>query len=853
MIRISRFGIVWRVGSIGVLCVMGGWLAAQEGQDLATLAVQSNPAVKDAKLAEFFAKDVRPLLKKHCWKCHGNEKSIRGDLSLLSREDLLRGGDSGSAISLEAPDESLFIEAIHYESFEMPPAGKLPAESLRIFERWVKLGAPWTPGQERAEPRKVDDPIAGRIAESVQHWAYQPIRRPPVPALTTEWGRSEIDAFIWNRLQEKNLAPNGPASKTSLLRRAYYNLTGLPPSPQAVREFLADDSARAFERVVDELLESPQYGEHWARHWLDLVRYAETNSYERDSAKPFVWRYRDYVVRSFNSDKPYDQFIREQLAGDELQPRTADSLIATGYYRLGIWDDEPVDRDQALYDELDDVVSTTGQVFLAINIGCARCHEHKIDPLYQEDYYRFLAFFNGVTSYGARGAKAVARNSLRPLASAAETAAHAQAMAAHREELASVTRRMEEIEAIAKRDFVPVEHEEFKHRQHRIPLLKKRVPKIVTQAEFDEYVRLHKRWDQLNRSPPQGLAQALCVTEIGARPRDTHVLIRGNAHAKGKPVEPGFPHVLQVPPPVLPPPAKGAATSGRRKLLADWIASPDNPLTARVIVNRIWQHHFGRGLARNPSDFGVSSTPPTHPPLLDHLASELIAGGWKLKRIHRMIMLSDAYRTSSQHREDAAEIDPGNDRLWRYPLRRLGAESIRDSILAVSGKLNLQMGGPSIYTTIPAEVLAGQSRPGSGWGKSPEDQQARRTIYVHVKRSLIVPLVAAFDGADTDTSCPERFVSTQPTQALLMLNSDFIRKWSRAFAADLARRAGSEVEQQVREGLWRVLQRTPTQQEVARGVEFIERTKIEHGKTPREALEYYCLLLLNLNEFLYFD
>ncbi len=771
--QFARFAAV-----IACLAVTANRLAAQTGSsDPARMAVESNPARRNPRLAEFFRKEVAPLLKQKCWKCHGEESSQRGGLALMSREDVLRGGDSGPAVSLDEPADSLLLEAIRYESYEMPPDGKLTDEQIAVLERWVRSGVPWEPGRERARRRSENaGSVQQRIRDSRGHWAYQPIGDPRPPDVSAPRIENAIDAFVWQRLGEKGLELSDPAEKTALLRRAYYGLIGLPPDPATVRAFLRDDSPRAFEKIVDRLLASPQYGEHWGRHWLDLVRYAETNSYERDAAKPFVWRYRDYVIRSFNEDKPYDRFIREQLAGDELFPDSDDALIATGFYRLGIWDDEPVDRRQSLYDQLDDVVSTTGQVFLGMNIGCARCHEHKIDPIEQADYYRFLAFFNGVTPYGIRDAKSVARFSLRPLPS--------------------------------------------------------------------------QRGGSGETGEPN---QVLCVTEIGSQPRVTHVLIRGSARAEGAEVRPGFPRVLGAESPVLPTPPAGATSCGRRSVLANWIASADNPLTARVIVNRIWQYHFGRGLVRTPNDFGVSSPPPTHPRLLDHLARQLIAGGWRLKRIHRMILLSATYRSAAVHDDRAARLDPANDWFWRFPSRRLQAEAIRDSILAVQGDLNLEMSGPSVFTAMPAAVLAGQSRPGSGWGRSPAGQQVRRTIYVHIKRSLILPVVAAFDGADTDTSCPERFVSTQPTQALLMLNSDFLQQSSRRFAADLQRAAGTDRTACVREGLWRVTQRPPTDAEVARGVAFLERMTERHGVSPEEALRYYCLLLLNLNEFLYLD
>ena len=832
--------------------------AQEDPSHRSTDVVESNPARRDQKLARFFATEIEPLLAKHCRKCHGGDRTPKGGLSLLHREDLLRGGESGPAVSLDDPAASLLLEAVRYESFEMPPDGPLPQEAVAKLERWVRLGLPWTPGKERSSRRPAHSTIADRMARATRHWAFQPIRatRPPSvdgppPSSLPNRSFHPIDAFIARKQKELGVQPVGPADKTVLLRRAYYDLIGLPPTPAEVRAFLEDDSPLAFERVVDRLLASPQYGVRWGRHWLDLVRYAETNSYERDADKPFVWRYRDYVIESFNADKPYDQFIREQLAGDEYLPVTRPARVATGFYRLGIWDDEPVDRQQALYDDLDDIVTTVSQTFLGINIGCARCHDHKIDPVPQADYYRFLAFFNGITRYGVRDRASVARNSLRPLAGDAEVASHNRQVADYRRRLRKISERLAAIEAPVKADFAPVEHEEFKHRQHRLALLKKRVPRLLSPQRFAEYERLCRDREQLERHPPKALEQALCVTEIGSQPRETFVLIRGNVHAKGKRVEPGFPAMLGNDAVGEIPPARHS--SGRRRALAEWIASPQNPLTARVIVNRLWHYHFGRGIVATPSDFGFGGADPTHPELLDYLAAELIRGGWRLKRLHRMIMLSAAYQRASVGNRQAEQVDPGNRTWWRFLPRRLDAESIRDSLLAVTGELNLELSGPSIYVPIPKEVLAGQSRPGSGWGTSPPGQAARRSIFIHLKRSLVPPMLATFDGADTDASCPRRYVSTQPTQALLMLNSRFAQDRSRAFAESLRREAGADVRRQVRLGLWRVLQRPPRTDEVVRGTNLIERLVARHGVSPDKALEYYCLVLLNLNELFYLD
>ena len=571
-----------------------------------------------------------------------------------------------------------------------------------------------------------------------------------------------IDTFIAERLRQKGLPVPKAATRRALIRRVTYDLTGLPPTPEAVEAFVNDPSAQAWENLVDRLLESPHYGEKWGRHWLDLVRFAETNSYETDEAKPNAWRYRDYVIRAFNSDKPYNQFIREQLAGDELPDSGADGLIATGFYRLGIWDNDPADKELALYDQLDDLVATTGQVFLGLTVDCARCHDHKIDPISQREYYSLLAFFRNIHPYRNGGGT----------------------------------------------DEVPL--------------------------------------------PGDKQVKALAVTELGPVAPVTHLLRRGNPGSLVEEVQPGFPGVLGASVPIVTPPASGRS-SGRRRALADWIASPDNPLTARVIVNRVFQHHFGRGLVRTPSDFGVQGSLPTHPELLDWLAGYFIQEGWSLKRLHRLILTSQSYQASATPTAEALKADPANDLFSRFDMRRLTAEEIRDSVLWVGGSGNPRMYGPGMYVALPKEVLASQSVPGKGWGNSPKVEQARRSIYIHVKRSLLSPVLLSFDLAETDRSTPVRFATTQPTQALGMLNGSFFNEQARVLADRIRAEVGSQPRAQVRWALHRVTTRPPSDLEISRGVALLELLTSEEGLGATAALDAFCLLAFNLNEFLYLE
>jgi hypothetical protein len=753
-------------------------------------AAEKPPSAKDI---QFFETKVRPVLADNCFKCHGAAKQ-RGGLRLDSRAELLAGGEHGPALVPGQPEKSLLIRALaHTEKPKMPPSKKLDAQQIADLTQWVKMGAPWPAGESASTSTVRRGPF--QITDKDRaHWAFQPVKRPAIPQVKdTSWATNPIDAFILSRLEAKSLRPNPPATKRELIRRVTYDLTGLPPTPEEVEAFVADPSPRAYETLIDRLLASPRYGEKWGRHWLDLVRFAETNSYERDNPKPNAWRYRDYVIRAFNDDKPYNRFLKEQLAGDELAASgqenadaAVDAIIATGFYRLGIWDDEPSDPELARYDGLDDIITTTGQTFLGLTVDCARCHDHKIDPIAQKDYYRLLGFFRSINHFRNGGPT-------------------------------------DEVRLITDPD----------GRRSTAPLL----PQMKGPG----------------RKKPAPGDTILCVTESGARAPDTFVLQRGNPQARGEKVEPGFPVILRPEAPIIPPPSAGARTTGHRLALASWIASTDNPLTARVMANRIWQYHFGRGIVRSASNFGLQGDRPTHPELLDWLASEFVARGWHMKALHRLILTSNAYRMSARNNAMALAADPANDLFWRFDMRRLSAEEIRDSILAVSGTLNLKMYGPGIYVDIPREVLAGQSRPGYGWGKSSPAEQARRSVYIHVKRSLLTPILESFDVAEPDRSSPVRFASTQPTQALGMMNSEFLNQQAELFSARLRGEAGEDVSKQVRRAICLAMSRPATDAEVRRGVQLIEALRKQDGTSADVALRYYCLVVLNLNAFLYLD
>jgi mono/diheme cytochrome c family protein len=951
---------------------------------------------------QFFESQIRPILVEHCQGCHG-EKKVKAGLRLDSRVSVIAGGDSGPAVVPGKPEESPLVAAIRYQGPEMPPKGKLPKRQVEALTQWVMMGAPW-PGGEKPAPAAAE-PASGirkpgyAVTDADRaHWSFRPLKRPSTPS--TSGSTQPIDAFLQAGLESKGLKANPPASKQELIRRVSYDLTGLPPTPDEVDAFEADHSPDAFAKLVDRLLESPHYGEKWGRHWLDLVRFAETNSYERDGVKPNAWRYRDYVIRSFNADKPYDRFIKEQLAGDELPDGGPEALTATGYYRLGLWDDEPVDRDQSRYDGLDDIVATTGQVFLGLTVDCARCHDHKLDPIPQKDYYRFLSFFQNVNHYRNGGPtdeatlfpndqahqefdRAIAeiqkkRNEVQAKVSEidAEFLAASEKSRGGKVETAEIddltyrfyrdtfdklpnfdALKAEDVGKLPKGKFdlaprsrddsigfvyegtliVPKDgdytffldsddgsrltvegkkvveydgiHGEGDVQSAKVKLKAGRVPirldyfqrgngfgltvawsgpdfehrrlsaanpgesegkakgltpnelareirrdgvKFLGEAKVKQYRELRRELDELKtRKAPAD--RALVVTEAGSVAPETYLLLRGNPHSLGEPVEPAFLQVVSTSAPKIPTPSSGAKTTGRRTVLADWIASPENPLTARVMANRVWQYHFGRGIVRSSSNLGTQGDRPTHPELLDWLASELISNGWRLKSLHRVILNSDAYKMSSKPDPKGLAADPMNDRFWRFDMRRLTAEEIRDSILMVSGTLNPKMFGPGIYPEIPMEVMAGQSVPGAGWGKSSSEDQNRRSVYVHVKRSLILPILESFDLAETDRSSPVRFATTQPTQALGMLNGMFMNRQARQLADRLKREAGPDTANQVDQAFRLVTGRKATERERKRGVALIASLQDRNGATAEQALGSFCLVVLNLNEFLYLD
>jgi cytochrome c553 len=807
------------------------------------LAAIATTALASASLAlaadkVSFAREIKPLLARRCLSCHGLEMS-EGGLRLDSREGAVVELDSGAhAVVPGDVDASELLARVSAadESLRMPPEGKpLAAEEIAALASWIAAGAEWE-----------------------KHWAFVPPKQQALPEVKrTDWIANPIDAFILAPLEALQLAPAPRADRRTLALRAYYNLTGLPPTESQLGEFLADQSPDAWPRLIDRLLASPHYGEQWARHWLDVVRFAETNSFERDGAKPAAWRYRDYVIRSFNDDKPYDQFVREQLAGDELDELTPEGIIATGYYRLGIWDDEPADPVQSRADEMDDLISTTSQAFLGLTVGCARCHDHKIDPIPQTDYYGLAAFFADVTPYADIHERDPKRYSLWDMSSPDQRRQRSKLQ----EKLDLVRKALTAIEEVGVGRMAGAD-QEIARTADRTRLLAAKLEQYLNISEWQLYQerveQVRAAQAELDRLPQYDAALALAMCE--PRPPATHVAQRGNPHVPGEVVEPHFPAMFAQPAPVIPAAAEGARSAGRRRVLAEWIASSENMLTARVIVNRVWQHHFGRGIVRSANNFGELGDAPTHPELLDWLALWLVEHDWQLKPLNRLIMTSSAYQmastissATSASAERALAIDPTNDLFWRFDMRRLSGEEIRDSMLAASGQLNRAQYGPSVYPAMPAEVLSTQSRPGDGWGSSTPDQQCRRSVYIFVKRSLLHPLMTAFDFPDVDSSCEARFVTTQPAQALALLNSELANEQAAKFAERVAADVPGDARKQIARAIELALLRPATEAEIEEGLVLFEKLTQEHGLEPPHALRYWCLAVLNLNELIYLD
>jgi hypothetical protein len=1039
--------MVNRVATIFILTLLA-WSPAARGAD-------------SAAGTDFFEQKIRPLLVSRCYECHSaSAKKLKGNLLLDSRDGWSRGGEGGPVVVPQKPDDSRLIQAVRYDhELKMPPKGKLPQAEVEALVEWVKLGAPDprvgpAPAVAAQQKKGID------LEEGKKLWSLQPLARRAPPAVKeAAWCRTPVDRFVLEKLEQKGIAPNAPIDRRKLIRRAYFDLHGLPPTPQEVEQFLADASSDAYEKLIDRLLASPRYGERWASYWLDVARFAESDGFEHDYDRPHAYHYRDFVIRALNDDLPYDKFVKWQLAGDEYEPDNPLAMMATGFLTAGVFPTQITEKEfeSTRYNQLDDMVATTGVAFLGLTVGCARCHDHKFDPIPTADYYRLTATFtkavrsdieldlstpaqrrDALIAYEARraelkakveaferdelpgrfdqhlaqvkqsgGVKAAAWSVLDvtdiktggtaftklPDGSLLRTgkdtpAAETYTFTAHTDATGITAIRLEALahESLPKHgpglapngNFVlgaveitaaraagsakPVElsvvkatatHQQntgnlsvaatldedpktgwavdnggigkdqaavfelsepvgfpggtvltfrmrFEHpnKQHAIgrprlsittdspvppvrtasavadppgeiaDLLNRAIASPLDGPALDkarrwylgtlpEYQKLRTDLASHEASGPAKQTVKVQITSEGLPPvknhaddrgyphfyPQTYLLRRGDPNLKAEPVTQSFLQVLmrngatasrwQSPPP------PGARTSYQRRALAEWLTDVDTgagALAARVAVNRLWQHHFGRGIVATPSDFGTRGAPPTHPELLDYLASELVNGGWRLKPLHRLLMLSSAYQASSAYDPAKAALDPDNLLLWRRPQRRLEAEAVRDTMLSVSGLLDPKMYGPG--TLDPAS--------------------RRRSVYFTVKRSNLIPMMVVFDAPEALTPIADRSTTTIAPQALLLMNNPQVREYAKALAKHCAPDAQTPTDAAVRSAYQIALSRPPTEAELSEAVAFIggqakayEESRQADGKPL--ALADFCQAMMCLNEFVYVE
>ncbi len=875
----------------------------------------------DPAATEFFEKRIRPVLVERCYPCHGPAVAQPlGGLRLSSREGLRRGGDSGPALVPGDPDASRLIRAIRYTDprLQMPPKGKLDSQQILDFENWVRMGAPDPRSGEstEAKPRNID------FARARRHWAFQPLQAtPPPPVRDARWPRGAIDRYLLARLEEKGLRPAPPADKRALLRRVWLDLTGLPPTVGETEAFLADASPQAFARVVDRLLGSPHYGERWARHWLDLVRYAETDGHEFDQDKPNAWRYRDYVIRAFNQDVPYARFLTEQLAGDLLAERrvTPDGLIdettvATGFYWLGEIINTPVDTYQALADRIDNQIDVLGKAFLGLTVACARCHDHKFDPIPMSDYYALAGFLRSSRlRQAAADAPAVTERVRAALPDRPALPAPAKP---------ALDGRYEVFEDFSRPDFGSwlrtglafgdsptggVAHSGrygnaltgilvsrqflIKQRYLHVRLAGRGLVRLFAD-EYTNGVRTLRggeemAWKTIDARMGQGNLAHLEIADLSpeefiaverivfsdakeppanegptppppvpirmavppahfamatadGEPQDVPVHVRGNPRNLGAARPRAFLTLFSggEQPPIV-------SGSGREEL-ARRLLRDAAPLVARVMVNRVWQHHFGEGLVRTPDNFGLTGDRPTHPALLDYLARRFIEQGWSLKQLHREMLLSAAYQMSSRPAASRAELaDPRNELLHRMPVRRLEAEALRDQMLAVAGTLDRRLFGPPVPVYLSPYMDGDpRSKPPGG----PLDGLGRRSLYINVRRNYLPDQMLTFDFPPPITTMGKRGVSTVAPQALYLMNNELPHLEARRWATRVAREERDPAAR-VRRMYLEAFARPPAPRETQEALAFFAEVR---RRFPRaNPLVEFAHVLFNSAEFLY--
>ena len=875
-----------------------------------TLSLASTFALTAADFAA-----IKPLLEQQCAACH-SEKAKTSGFSIATLESLVRGGNKhGQAVIAGHPESSPLIKMLKGELQPAMPMGKpLDPETIAKFETWVRALSTGQAGARKQEWR----------------WPFEKPTRSPLPEVQNDaWVRSPVDRFILARLDKAGLRPAPEASRRTLARRLYLDLVGIAPTPAELDAFLADETHGTYERLIEKLLGDPRYGERWGRHWLDLVRYGETSGLEGDGAIGNAWRYRDWVIQAFNDDLPYDRFVTLQLGGADEHSQTrnnypinAQGHVPLGFLRVAPWDRSNLVAEDVRANYLSEITAATGSVFLGLSVGCARCHDHKYDPIPQRDYYRFQAFFNTIqvqdetVPYPDKGFAAKADAKIAEYQKMLndggdkialdefEKGLLAKLIAARRaaakdKELTSLDLRLEMsrehgvftpgerdrhagIKADADRTQDAEERKLLdEHEATMLALLKARYAKpgadplarfeaftvadvrveadrqnskIFSEAERDKHTELSQRLEVYRLRLSRWRPVALTVTNVQGPPAGpmiapTRILIRGDYRQPGEPVTPGFPTAIagkEETATMITDRYRQFPTRGSRLTLARWIASRDNPLTARVMVNRIWQHHFGRGIVATPSDFGKNGERPTHPELLDWLANEFMDRGWSVKEVHRLLLNSAAYRQDSENAPMATNaVDPDNKLMWRFERRRLEAEAIRDSILAASGRLNPEMSGPSMFPPLPDD-LADFARYGRTGGImwEPNEKEAdarRRSVYIFQRRSLPLPMMAAFDATVFSESCDRRSVTTTPLQALSMMNGYLVHEEADHLARRIEREAGADRGKQIARAFEIVLNRPARNDE------------LDKFNAPSLSLVTLCRVLFNSNEFIYVE
>lgn len=793
---------------------------------------------------DFFEKKVRPVLVQHCYECHSTKsKKVKGGLLLDSYDAWMSGGDSGEVIIPGKPEKSMLLAAVEHEEdgMEMPPKYKLKESEIAALEKWIKMGAP---DPRRGNAKKIEASKSINIEEGRKYWAFQPVANPAAPKVkNSSWSFDPIDRFVLAKLEDKGLKPVGDADRATLIRRATFDLTGLPPTPREINAFVSDPAStqKAFSKVVDRLLASKEFGVRWGRHWLDVARYAESVGGTRNYPFPFAWRYRDYVIKSFNDDKPFDRFVQEQIAGDLLKHRNTDEktegTIATGFLAMGDQDLNETDIKQYLSDVVDEQLDMTGRSFMAMTFGCARCHDHKFDPIAQKDYYAMAGIFystdmrSGLKNRGGGGNKGYFGTSLLVELDAASKGKTPEPKVNSKQKQIEQTQKdfriaekklrdlRDELKAVSKKKS---ELGGIKYNQERQRLF---AAQKVTQQQVKQLAATLKKLGVVSKKKKKGGGTKLshynyAMGVVDGRPADTKVHLKGDPHSLGADVPRNFLRVATDP--NAPSIAVNSQQSGRLEL-ARWIARRENPLTARVAVNRVWHHLFGVGLVRTTDNFGKTGEAPSHPELLDHLATRFMDEGWSVKQIIRTIMMSRVYQLSSDHDDKNVAVEPDNRLLWRANRRRLEVEAVRDAMLAVSGELDKAYPGPSpVMKYNPGEI-------GRNTKVNVTINGDHRSAYVAVVRQNLPEMWETFDFADPAEVKGVRDITTVAPQALFMMNNEFVLQRARKTAERLASDTSLNEKQRLEQAYVMALGRKPSASEVAKINRFLL-TFMDHNR-----------------------